>query len=67
MVCQGAGQWACTKECIVRSLLDQHVPELGKLAVLLVLYLHKAPLGLSSQHTLASHRHLLVAADHGKR
>ncbi len=45
---------------------DQHISELGKLAVLLVLHLNEAPLGLTAEHLLAAHRDLAVTADHRK-
>ena len=46
---------------------NQHVPELGELAVLLILHLYEAPLGLTAVHLLPTDGHLPVAADHGKR
>ena len=40
---------------------------MGKLAMLLVLNLHKSPLGLATKNSLPTHSSLPVAANNGKR
>ncbi len=55
------------KDVSSQSPPDQHVSELGKLAVFLVLHLNEAPLGLTAEHLLTAHRHLTIAADYCKR
>ena len=45
---------------------DQHVSEVGKLAVLLVLNLNEPPLGLAPHRLLPPHHHRMVATNHRK-
>ena len=45
---------------------DEHVPEVGKLAVLLVLHLHQSPLGLAAQYLLATNAVDVVTSNHSK-
>ena len=46
---------------------DEHIPEVGKLAVPLVLNFNEPPLGLTAKRLLSSHHHCVVTANHRKR
>ena len=54
-------------ESTVAHSLNEHVSNLSKLAVFLILHFNKAPLGLSAKDPLATNAHLLVTANDSKR
>ena len=50
----------------IEVLLDEHVPQLRELAVLAVLHLDEAPLGLSAKQLLSPDCYLTITAYHCK-